>query len=149
MMCFGNDASSLGCCWKWGGEATGPTHVVAGVGINTRLPQRDAEHIDQPWVDLSRIPGIVTDSRNRLAALLIGELVGAMELYGRQGLRPFIAHWSSFDRFKGEIVDLRIGPREVKGEYLGIAEDGGIRMQVDGEVHSYKAGEVSLCRKFG
>jgi BirA family biotin operon repressor/biotin-[acetyl-CoA-carboxylase] ligase len=132
-----------------GGEATGPSHVVVGVGINTRLPQCDAEQIDQPWIDLAHIPGVQTDSRNRIAALSISELVNAMDLYGSQGLRPFIADWASFDRFKGEAVELHIGPRQLRGDYLGIAEDGGIRLHVDGKVRSYNAGEVSLCRQSG
>lgn len=132
-----------------GGEATGPSHVVVGVGLNTRLPRTDAEQIDQPWVDLANIPGVQTDSRNRIAALLIGELVETLDRYGSQGLQPFISEWSRFDRFKGEAVELRIGPRQLRGHYLGIAENGGIRLHVNGEVRSYHAGEVSLCRKAG
>lgn len=132
-----------------GGEATGPSYVVVGVGLNTRLPQHDAEQIEQPWVDLATIPGVQTDSRNRIAALLIDELVEALDLYGSRGLQPFISDWSSFDRFKGETVELRIGPRQLRGDYLGITENGGICLQVNGEVRSYNAGEVSLCRQSG
>ena len=129
-----------------GGEATGPSHVVAGVGVNTRLSPRDAVQIDQPWADLAAVPGVPSASRNRLAALLIGELMDALEQYGARGLEPFVADWSAYDCFQGEEVTLDTGASQIRGDYRGITEQGAIRLQVDGEVRSYTMGEVSLCR---
>lgn len=129
-----------------GGEATGPSHVVAGVGINTRLSPADGELIDQPWADLAAVPGVPATSRNRLAALLIGELTAALELYGSQGLEPFLADWSGYDGFRGRVVTLDTGTSKIRGDYLGITEQGAIRLQIDGAVHSFTMGEVSLCR---
>lgn len=144
-----NRRKLAGLLLEVGGEATGPCHVVVGVGINMRLSQCDAKQIDQPWIDLANIPGVRFDTRNSVAALLIDELVDAMDLFGSQGLRPFISDWSSFDHFRGEAVELRIGSRQVIGDYLGITENGAIRLHVDGEVQSYNIGEASLCRQSG
>jgi len=129
-----------------GGEATGPSHVVVGVGINTRMSPADGEGIDQPWVDLASIPGIPSNSRNRLAALLISELTAALKLYGEQGLEPFVADWSVYDCFRGEVVTLTAGTSKISGDYRGITAQGAIRLQLDGQVHSFTMGEVSLCR---
>ena len=73
----------------------------------------------------------------------------ALELYGAQGLEPFVADWSGYDRFQGEVVTLDTGASQIRGEYQGITEQGAIRLQVDGEVRSYTMGEVSLCRPRG
>ena len=129
-----------------GGEATGPSHVVAGVGINTRLCQSEGERIDQPWIDLASIPGVPPSSRNRLAALLIGELMRTLELFGRRGLEPFIADWSGYDCYQDKVVALDLGSTQIRGDYMGITEQGAIRLQVDGHVRSFRMGEVSLSR---
>jgi BirA family biotin operon repressor/biotin-[acetyl-CoA-carboxylase] ligase len=128
------------------GESSGPSHVVAGVGLNTRMPHQDARVIAQPWADLSGIDGAPPISRNRLVALLIGELTRTMDIYSKEGLAPFVGEWSRFDHFRGEQVILRIGSREVRGDYLGIAQDGSIRLRVAGDTVSYNVGEVDLCR---
>jgi len=129
-----------------GGEATGPSHVVAGVGVNTHLWISEGERIDQPWIDLASIPGVPVGSRNRLAALLIGELMSALERYGNRGLEPFISDWSGYDCYQGKMVALDLGTSQVRGEYRGITEQGAIRLQVDGQIHHFSMGEVSLCR---
>jgi len=92
-----------------GGEATGPSHVVTGVGINTRLSPQDGEQIDQPWADLAAVPGVPTACRNRLTALLIGELIAALELFGTRGLAPFATDWSRYDCFRGKSITLNTG----------------------------------------
>jgi BirA family biotin operon repressor/biotin-[acetyl-CoA-carboxylase] ligase len=132
-----------------GGEATGPSYVVVGVGINTRLTPADGERIDQPWIDLASMPGVSDVSRNRLAAFLISELTAALKLYGKQGLGPFVSEWSSYDCFQGELVTLNTGTVQISGDYRGITSQGAIRLQVDGQVHSFTMGEVSLCRPRG
>ncbi len=132
-----------------GGEATGPSYVVAGVGVNTRISPRDGVQIDQPWVDLAAVPGVPPACRNRLVALLISELMDALELYGARGLEPFVADWSSYDCLEGEAVTLDTGGSQIRGDYRGITEQGAIRLQVDGELRSYTMGEVSLCRPRG
>ena len=144
-----NRRKLAGLLLEVGGESTGPSYVVVGVGINIRLSSRDADQIDQPWTHLSAIVEVGLDLRNRLTALLINELVRAMKLFGSQGLQPFIPEWSKYDQFKGESVMLNIGPRQIRGDYLGIAADGAIRLDVDGEELSYNVGEVRLCRQFG
>lgn len=130
-----------------GGEASGPSYVVAGIGINTRMPPTESNAIDQPWVDLSSIPGVEIDSRDQVSALLINELSAAMDQYAVDGLMPFVEEWSRYDLFLGETVELAIGPHRITGEYLGIGADGAIRLRTDEREASYSAGEVSLCRK--
>ena len=127
------------------GESAGPSHVVAGLGLNTHMPRSEATRIDQPWADLASIPQAQSASRNRLVAQLLSELMRTMEQYPRGGLEPLVDEWARFDHFRGERVVLRVGPREVRGDYLGIDRDGSLRLRVGGETVSYNVGEVNFC----
>jgi BirA family biotin operon repressor/biotin-[acetyl-CoA-carboxylase] ligase len=128
------------------GETAGPCHVVAGVGVNTRLSGRQAGAIGQPWAHLASVPGLAPWTRNGIAAMLIDHLLEAMDRFAATGLAPFVREWSRFDLLRNEWVQLSTGSRQVAGRYLGIAEDGAIRMETGGVETRYNAGEVELCR---
>jgi BirA family biotin operon repressor/biotin-[acetyl-CoA-carboxylase] ligase len=125
-------------------EAHGPSMVVLGLGLNTRLRGEQIEAIDQPWVDLDEILGPGRYSRNRLAAALTDALTAALEQYGQAGLVPFLSRWERYDLYRGEIVGIHIGDRVVFGVQAGITDQGGLRVDVDGTVETFQAGEVSL-----
>jgi BirA family biotin operon repressor/biotin-[acetyl-CoA-carboxylase] ligase len=126
------------------GEVQGPSLVVVGLGLNTRLAGAGTSDIDQPWVDLESIPGLAGYSRNRLAAVLAGRLIGAMIRYGTDGLAPFLPEWERYDLFRGERVEIRLGDRTVEGIHAGVDDQGALRLERDGTVETFKAGEVSL-----
>ena len=126
------------------GEAQGPSFLVAGLGINLRMPADQGRVIDQPWTDLAGILGDRLPGRNVLAARLIAALCSALERYGQQGLEPFLADWDTFDGLRGERVRLRLGERVIEGTYTGIAPDGALHLATVEGVQSYHAGEVSL-----
>jgi BirA family transcriptional regulator, biotin operon repressor / biotin---[acetyl-CoA-carboxylase] ligase len=126
------------------GEAQGPSLLVAGLGINLRMPGDQGRVIDQPWVDLAGILGDRLPGRNCLAARLIAALCGALGRYGQLGLGPFLADWDSFDGLRGEPVRLLLGERVIEGTYGGIDPDGALRLVTAEGVQSYHAGEVSL-----
>ena len=47
--------------------ADGSAHSIIGIGINLKMPESVAQHIDQAWTDISsEIPAIM--SRNLIAA---------------------------------------------------------------------------------
>ena len=125
-------------------EAQGPSLVVIGLGLNTRLGGAQAQGIDQPWVDLDEILGPQGYSRNRIATLATKALVTTLERYGREGLAPFLPLWERYDRYRGERVEIRQGERVITGTQAGITIEGALRLEVAGEVQIFTAGEVSL-----
>ena len=127
-----------------GGEAQGPSFLVAGLGINLQMPQDQGQHIDQPWTDLGSVLGSRPPGRNNLAARLIAALGSAFETYGMLGLEPFLADWDAFDGLRGKPVRLRLGEQVIEGTHAGIAPDGALRLATAQGVQSYHAGEVSL-----
>jgi len=126
------------------GEAQGPSRVVVGLGLNVRLHPTRAAEIDQPWVDLAAIAKPGTIGRNRLAARLAERLTQVMERYGTDGLDPFLPEWERFDRYRGEPVEIRLADRTCSGLHAGVTPQGALRLEKDGRIRTFQAGEVSL-----
>ena len=126
------------------GEQGGPSQVVLGVGLNTRLTEHQAQEIEQPWVDLASVPGGAKVSRNRLVAVLLDNLLDTMNRFEREGLEPFIREWGKYDLYQGQAVTLQLGHRCIEGIHQGIDQKGALLLQHNGGVYSYHGGEVSL-----
>ncbi len=126
------------------GEATGPSLVVLGVGINGFIGERDAARIDQPWADLYAITGEMID-RNRLAALVIGELRGMFQQFADKGLAAFRDEWQRRHLYHGRRVRLLAGEREIVGTVEGIDAHGALLLRdARGNTRAYHSGEISL-----
>jgi BirA family biotin operon repressor/biotin-[acetyl-CoA-carboxylase] ligase len=128
------------------GEADGPSRVVLGLGVNIRITPEYGKMIDQPWVDLSQIPGGEEISRNRLAARLLEQLTLALERFEQEGLQPLVAAWQRYDLYQGKKVSLRVGDRLVEGIHRGIDGDGALLLEQGEDLLSFHGGEVSLLR---
>ena len=125
------------------GEASGPWQVVIGIGMNVNMDPMTAEEIDQPWVDLRSILGRNID-RNQLAAVILSELMNALEQFQSSGLTPFIDEWRARDVCRDQLVELHFPDRVQQGIARGIDSAGAILLESDGVVKPYHAGEVSL-----
>ncbi|MCB2261946.1 MAG: bifunctional biotin--[acetyl-CoA-carboxylase] ligase/biotin operon repressor BirA [Candidatus Thiosymbion ectosymbiont of Robbea hypermnestra] len=126
------------------GEAQGPSLVVVGLGLNTRLQAAQAAGIDQPWVDLDSISESGTIGRNRLAARLAERLTDTLERYGTDGLDPFLPEWARFDRYRGEPVEIRLADQSFTGLHAGVTPEGALCLDRNGKIETFQAGEVSL-----
>jgi len=126
------------------GETQGPSLVVVGLGLNTRLPAAQAAAIEQPWVDLDSVSGLSAVSRNRLAAWLAERLTDVLVRYGTDGLAPFLAEWERFDLYHGEPVEIRLADQSFSGLHAGVTPQGALRLDMDGHLETFQAGEVSL-----
>ncbi len=126
------------------GEATGPSQVVLGVGLNGYIGERDAAHIDQPWTDLHTITGAPVD-RNRLAALVIRELRDMFQQFADKGLAAFRDEWQRRHLYHGRRVRLLAGEREIVGTVEGIDAHGALLLRdARGNTRAYHSGEISL-----
>lgn len=125
------------------GEANGPLVVVIGIGMNVNMGAIDPEDIDQPWIDLQTILGYYVE-RNRLAGLLLDELLHAVIRFQQSGLEPFLAEWRARDICRNCPVELHFPNRVQHGIARGIDNHGALLLETDGVVKPYHAGEVSL-----
>jgi len=126
------------------GEQSGPSRVVLGLGLNTRLTEEEGQAIDQPWVDLASVPGGAAVSRNKLASELVNQLVGMLASFEQDGLAVWIDEWKRLDLYHGRPVYLQMGRRTIEGVHQGIDSSGALLLAHDGQLQAYHGGEVSL-----
>ncbi len=127
------------------GESDGPSRVVLGLGINCGLALAQGENIDQPWIDLTEIPGGSDISRNRLAAALLESLLQTMGRFTQDGISSLVKEWKRYDLYYGLPVALQLGSQQIDGIHRGIDITGSILLEkATGEVCAYHGGEVSL-----
>jgi BirA family biotin operon repressor/biotin-[acetyl-CoA-carboxylase] ligase len=126
-----------------GGEHAGPVRAVIGLGLNVRMPEAMAAALDQPWTDLSHLLE-TAPSRNAVAAGLLTHLVPALDQFDAEGLAPFLARYARFDALTGREVAVHLSGATQAGIATGIAEDGALRVRIDGEERVFHAGEVSV-----
>lgn len=125
------------------GEAAGPTAVIVGIGLNVKLNSNDAKQIDQPWTDINTLhPGEI--SRNQMVGTLLSELMKMFTKFESGGLSPFLEKWRQWDTCLGKKVILHFHDRQIEGTARGIDDRGALQLEVNGTVHTYHAGEVSL-----
>ena len=129
-------------------EGNGPVHVVAGLGLNYRLPAVVAESIvasgGLPPVDLVTVcPGSIP-GRNRLAGVLTGALVRLLADYRRSGAVLLEQDWAGADAIAGRPVNVTFGEHEIRGTARGIDEDGALLLDDGTGLQRVTAGDVSL-----
>jgi len=127
-----------------GGEHAGPVRAVIGLGLNVRMPDAMAATLDQPWTDLAGLKGGLAPSRNAIAARLLSHLLPALDRFDAEGLAPFLASYAHFDALTGREVVVHLAAESQIGIATGIADDGALRVRVEGQERIFHAGEVSV-----
>ena len=121
--------------------------VIIGIGINTYIPPTYAPQIDQPWVDLYKITDKPVE-RNRLASILLNELVAMLTEFNREGLTPFVEEWESFNVMQGKSVTLHTPQGKIEGVMQGISPQGALRLFTkENQSQEFMSGELSLRMK--
>lgn len=128
------------------GESPGPAYVVAGIGLNVRLP-RDAVLDDRaalPAVDLARVCQAGTPDRNELAGAIIREVIAALQQFAETGFASFREDWQAADGLAEAPVRLSRGREVSIGTARGIDRHGALLFESRGEIRSIISGELSL-----
>lgn len=126
------------------GEAAGPCLVILGIGINTHLEPNEAERIDQPWIDTRALLEGPVD-RNRLAGLLLAQLVRACEAYAHAGFAAVRDDWQRHHIYHQQPVQLVFADEVRPGIVDGVDDAGGLWLrEPDGTRRLFHSGEISL-----
>jgi BirA family transcriptional regulator, biotin operon repressor / biotin---[acetyl-CoA-carboxylase] ligase len=131
------------------GDALGPSTVVAGIGLNVRLPASAKRDIDQPVSDLTAVAGrgAAPIDRNRLLARLVAELASAFSAYADTGFPPFAAEWQRRHAYQGKPVKLLLPDgASVKGTVAGVDSTGALVLADGPRRARFLSGEISLRR---
>lgn len=145
-------AGNCGACSPHGSAA------VIGVGLNVNMPKQLGEGITQEWCDVAqilqaqqRVAPISSLQRNKLAGMLLDQLLAALRLYQEQGFAPFRLRWERLDVAYGKTVSI-VTPQQcvIVGIDRGVNEQGFLKLELsDGAMQSFASGEVSLRLPFG
>ena len=125
------------------GQSEGPVDTVTGIGLNLRMPRGPGEEIDQPWIDLESLAARDI-SRNLLAAELSLAVLEALDTFSGSRLSAWMESWRRYDTWHGRPVQLVRGEGVISGIHAGVANDGSLRLEIDGRVEHFHSGEVSL-----
>lgn len=122
-------------------------HVVAGIGINLRLPEEAARRIAADGgiaaTDLNAIDPGYCMRRNELAAALINHAVAALAEYRRAGFALFREEWNDADVLKGCEVKVS-GAETVAGVAGGIDAAGALMVRAGNTTHHVVSGDVRV-----
>lgn len=118
----------------------GQVQVIAGIGINVHM--KEAVDVDQPWTSLSRQWPETAWVRNDLAAAIIREVLGSLELFDAGGFAAFRADWQARDIFFAQPLIARDG--ELSGIGAGVDGSGNYCLETETGLASVRAGDISL-----
>jgi BirA family biotin operon repressor/biotin-[acetyl-CoA-carboxylase] ligase len=126
-----------------GGEHAGPARAVIGLGVNVRMPPAVATEISQAWTDLATLGG-PAPSRNALVAGVIAHWLPALAQFDAQGLPPFLERYARLDALAGREIAVHGADGAQHAHAIGIAEDGALRIGIDGREQRLYSGDVSV-----
>lgn len=132
-------------------EAGGPAYVVAGLGLNLRLPAAARSRIQAPGVtpvtDLTEACGSAPPSRIDVAARTAACMLEGLERFGREGFAPFAREWDAYDSLRDAPVTVLRHDGTLDGYARGVDAEGALRVETTpGQVERVHAGDVSLRR---
>ncbi|MCW8159053.1 bifunctional biotin--[acetyl-CoA-carboxylase] ligase/biotin operon repressor BirA [Stutzerimonas stutzeri] len=122
------------------GDPADVCHVIIGIGINVNMVE--AAGIDQLWTSIREHVGMV--DRNELVLTLAGTLKRYLERHAEAGFSALKQEWESNHIWQGRSCTLSTGSQDYSGVVLGVDEEGGLRLMINGDERSFSGGELSL-----
>lgn len=136
-----NDRKLGGILIEMQGEASGPCHVVIGLGVNLSLSPEELAGIGQPAAGMSEFASV---SRNEVAGSLLVALRRAVERFTTQGFTGFAAEWATRDYLCGKEVVTISSDSPCVGVMVGVTPGGELRLQSGGREFIVNSGEVTV-----
>ncbi|CAN5170242.1 bifunctional biotin--[acetyl-CoA-carboxylase] ligase/biotin operon repressor BirA [soil metagenome] len=128
-------------------ESGGPAHVIAGIGINLRLPaglrRRIVRDGGRSAVDLGEICAAPYLTRNRLAGAVIGESITVLQEFAAAGAERWLQAWNALDACADREVTFDFGRQRLRGIARGVDSDGALKMEIGGRIRRFASGEIS------
>lgn len=126
------------------GEPPGRTRVVAGIGINWRVPAELLASLGQPACDLAGLCGGDPPARNRLAATCLASVLAVFDRFAQAGFRDFRQQWPEFDALRGREITVLLDNEQVEGRAAGIDAAGALKVETTAGLRRFMSGDVSV-----
>jgi BirA family transcriptional regulator, biotin operon repressor / biotin---[acetyl-CoA-carboxylase] ligase len=128
-------------------EASGPAHVVIGVGLNVSLSPGMRARLEASGVRVAAVADAcaAAPSRNFIAGAIIDELLSMLAVFERDGFAAFRETWSAMDALRDRQAQVLLGEEVFAGTARGVDAQGVLRLDTgDGRLQEFVSGEVSL-----
>lgn len=126
------------------GDVLGPTAVVIGIGLNTRMATETKSAIDQPVADWSDVVGSEM-SRNALLAGILGELVTVLDAFELHRFGGFRDEWIAMHALQGAVVSVTQADKTVfEATVCGVADDGALLVRRGKETLTLTSADVRV-----
>jgi BirA family biotin operon repressor/biotin-[acetyl-CoA-carboxylase] ligase len=124
-------------------ERTG-SFVVIGIGINLFLPPEMDTELAARAIDLAAITQQKI-ARNKLAGLLINELLMMLPIFAEQGLSAFLQEWRKYDALINQQILVHAAEKVFMGKMCGINNKGELLLlDPQNNLHAFCYGEVTV-----
>ena len=127
-------------------EASGPAHVVIGVGVNVDLPAAARREIEAGGVRVAAVADACAamPSRNLVAGAILDELLSMLGQFEREGFAAFRDAWTALDALSGRPARVLLGRTVISGTSRGVDQDGALLLDTGDRVQRFVSGEASL-----
>src|SRR6202022_1956874 len=127
-------------------EASGPAHVVIGVGVNVDLPAAARREIEADGVRVAAVADAcaVAPSRNLVAGAILDELLSMLRQFEREGFAAFRDAWTALDALSGRPVRVLLGDTVISGTARGVDQEGALLLDTGDRLQRFVSGEASL-----
>jgi BirA family biotin operon repressor/biotin-[acetyl-CoA-carboxylase] ligase len=127
-------------------EASGPAHVVIGVGVNVTLPRPVRERLEACGATAAAVADacVVAPSRNFIAGAIIDELLSMLDVFGRLGFAAFHGAWTTLDVLRDRPAQVVVGETAIAGTARGVNAYGALLLEREGRIQEFASGEASL-----
>lgn len=127
-------------------EASGPAHVVIGVGINVALPAAARREIEAGGARVAAVADAcaLAPSRNLLAGAILDELLSMLVQFEREGFAAFRDAWTALDALSGRSARVLLADVVISGTARGVDSEGALLLETGIGMQRFVSGEASL-----
>jgi BirA family biotin operon repressor/biotin-[acetyl-CoA-carboxylase] ligase len=127
-------------------EASGPAHVVIGIGINVALPAAARREIEAGGVRVAAVADAcgAAPSRNLVAGAILDELLSMLGQFEREGFAAFRDAWTALDALSGRPAQVLLAETAISGTACGVDPEGALLLDTGEGVQRFVSGEASL-----
>jgi BirA family transcriptional regulator, biotin operon repressor / biotin---[acetyl-CoA-carboxylase] ligase len=141
-----NDRKIGGVLIELRAEASGPAHVVIGVGINVALPPPARRQIEAGGAQVAALADACADapSRNLVAGAILDELLSMLRVFEREGFAAFREEWAALDALSGRPSRVLLADTAISGKACGVDAEGALLLDTASGMQRFVSGEASL-----
>jgi len=121
--------------------------MVIGMGLNLYNPSTNHSPINQRAITSIFSIQNIPPRRNRLAVLILKNLIHTLIAFETKGLDYFMQDWQRLDNLAGKLITIQNQTNFLEGMGRGINTQGQLCVQIKNQTHYFNSGEIRVKLK--